>query len=178
VVYHLYFFLKFFCILHHQAGRTYGKKGKTPAVKISAKKFKANAISALNNKGRLLFSVFNGKFNSKLFLKFLKRLIKYKKGKKVFLIVDNLSVHKSAEIQKFVNENKSKIELFYLPTYSPELNPDELLNQDLKANIFKTKRSQNKTELNSMLRAELRKIQRNSEKITNYFKAENVKYAA
>ena len=65
-----------------------------------------------------------------------------------------------------------------MPSYSPELNPDELLNQDLKANVYKTKRPQNKTELNNMLRAKLRSIQRNSKKIVNYFKAEKVKYAA
>lgn len=162
----------------HQTGKTYGKKGKTPIVRISAKRFRSNVISAINNKGKLAFSVYEGKFTSKRFIDFLKRLIKFTKGKKIFLIVDNLSVHKSEEVQNFINENKSKIELFYLPTYSPDLNPDELLNNDLKANAFKTKRPTSKTEQTLMVRNKLRSIQQNPQRIINYFKFEKVQYAA
>jgi transposase len=135
----------------HQAGKTYGEKGKTPVVIISAKRFKSNIISAISNKGQLAFSVFEGKFTSKKFIEFLKRLIKYSKGKKVFLIVDNLSVHKSKEVQEFIDINKSLIELFYLPSYSPDLNPTELLNNDLKANAYKQKRPTSKTEQTFMI---------------------------
>jgi transposase len=162
----------------HQAGKTYGIKGKTPIARISAKRFKSNVISAVNNKGKLVFSVFEGKFNSKKFIDFLKRLIKHLKGKKVFLIVDNLSSHKSEEVQNFTNEHKSEIELFYLPSYSPDLNPDELLNNDLKANVFKSGRPASKTEQTLMVRNKLRSIQQNSQRVKNYFKAKNVKYAA
>ncbi len=162
----------------HQTGKTYGIRGKTPVVRISAKRFRSNVISAINNKGKLAFSVFEGKFTSKRFIEFLKRLIKFMKGKKIFLIVDNLSVHKSDEVKDFINENKSKIELFYLPSYSPDLNPDELLNNDLKANVFKSGRPASKTEQTLMIRNKLRSIQQNPEKVKNYFKAKHVKYAA
>ena len=162
----------------HQAGKSYGKKGKTPVVVISAKRFRSNIISAVNNKGKLAFSVFDGKFTSKKFIEFLKRLIKYSKGEKVFLIVDNLSVHKSKEVQEFIDGNKSKIELFYLPSYSPELNPTELLNNDLKANAYKQKRPTSKTEQALMIRNKLRSIQQDSERVKNYFKFEKVQYAA
>lgn len=162
----------------HQTGKGYSPKGKTPVVVISAKRFRTNVISAINNSGKFVFSVFEGKFNSQKFIDFLKRLIKHLKGKKVFLIVDNLSVHKSDDVKKFTNENISKIELFYLPTYSPELNPDELLNNDLKINLYKAKRPTSKTEQMLMVRNKLRSIQQNPQKIKNYFKAEKVRYAA
>jgi transposase len=162
----------------HQTGKTYGKKGKTPVVKISAKRFRSNVISAINNKGKLAFSVFEGKFTSKRFIEFLKRLIKFMKGKKIFLILDNLSVHKSEKVKNFINEHKSKIELFYLPSYSPDLNPDELLNNDLKSNVFKSGRPESKKEQTLMVRNKLRSFQKNTQKIKNYFKAELVKYAA
>jgi transposase len=162
----------------HQTGKTYGKKGKTPVVRISAKRFRSNVISAINNKGKLAFSVYEGKFTSKRFIDFLKRLIKFMKAKKMFLIVDNLSVHKSDEVKNFINENKSKIELFYLPTYSPDLNPDELLNNDLKANAFRAKRPTSKTEQTLMVRNKLRSIQQNPQRVINYFKFEKVQYAA
>lgn len=162
----------------HQAGKTYGEKGKTPVIKISARRFRSNVISAINNKGKLAFSVFEGKFTSKRFIDFLKRLIKYSKGKKIFLIVDNLSVHKSEEVRNFVNDHKLEIELFYLPSYSPDLNPDELLNNDLKANAYKQKRPTSKTEQTLMIRNKLRSIQQNSQRVKNYFKFHKVQYAA
>jgi hypothetical protein len=93
----------------HQTGKSYGKKGETPVAIISAKRFRSNVVSAINNKGKLAFSVFEGKFTSKKFIEFLNRLIKHSKGKKTFLIVDNLSSHKSNDVQNFVQDNKSKI---------------------------------------------------------------------
>lgn len=162
----------------HQAGKGYSPKGKTPVIVTSAKRFRTNVISAINNSGKFAFCVFQGKFTSKRFIDFLKRLIKHLKGEKIFLIVDNLSVHKSEEVKEFINQNISKIELFYLPTYSPELNPDELLNNDLKSNLYRAKRPTSKTEQMLMVRNKLRSIQQNPQKIKNYFKAENVRYAA
>ena len=75
-----------------------------------------------------------------------RHLIKFSKGKKVFLIVDNLSTHKSKKVLEFIDNNKKKIQLFYLRTYSPDLNPDELLNNDLKSILFKTRRPESKQE--------------------------------
>lgn len=162
----------------HQAGKTYGVKGKTPVVKISAKRYKTNVISALNNKGKFAFSVFKGKFDQKIFIDFLKRLIKYSKAKKVFLIVDSYSSHKGAKVQEFISENKSKIELFYLPTYSPELNPDELLNNNLKATLFKERRPGSEKEQDLMVRNKLRSFQQKPQQIINLFKHKKVQYAA
>lgn len=160
----------------HAAGKSFSPKGKTPEVKISAKRFSVNMISAIANSGKLYFKTYTGRFTSIVFIEFLKRLIKQQKGK-IFLIVDNLSVHKSQLVTEWVSKHKNRIELFYLPPYSPDMNPDELLNQDLKANIYKSKRPTDRNELKAMVASHLKKIQRNPIKIKNYFKAEKVSYA-
>ena len=81
--------------------------------------------------------VFEGRFTVKVFLEFLSRIVKQLEGRKVFLIVDRHSVHKAKKVQEWLGEHEDKIRLFLLPPYSPELNPDELANQDIKRNIFR-----------------------------------------
>ena len=114
----------------HSAGRSYSPKGKTPERKITAKRLSVNMISVMSNNGKLYFKTYSGKFISEVFIDFMKRVIKQSK-KKVFLIVDNLAVHKSAIVKEWIERNKSKIELFFLPPYSPDMNPDELLYRSM-----------------------------------------------
>jgi transposase len=160
----------------HSAGKSFSPKGKTPEMKISGKRFNINLISVITNSGKLYFKTYKGIFSSIVFIDFLKRLIKQQKGK-IFLILDNLSVHKSQLVMEWVNEHKSRIELFYLPPYSPDMNPDELLNQDLKATIYKSKRPGDRNELKSMVISKLKSFQKNPQKIQNYFFAKKVCYA-
>src|SRR5690606_23253407 len=110
------------------------------------------------------------------FIDFLRRLIKGIKNK-IFLIVDGHPVHKSKAVKTWIQENGNKIEIFLLPAYSPELNPDEYLNQDIKQHTRKT-RPQDQDEMVIELRSYLKKNQKNPEKIKNFFQAEKVKYAA
>ena len=159
-----------------QIGRTYGKKGKTPIVKISGKRFRTNMISTITNRGKLRFMVFSTRFTSSVFINFLKRLINGSKSM-IFLILDGHPVHKSKKVKEWIAANKHKIVLYLLPAYSPELNPDEYLNQDIKQNARK-RRPQNRQELESDLRSYLKSNQKKPEKIMNFFKAEKVKYAA
>jgi transposase len=161
----------------HQTGTTWGEKGTTPLVKISGKRFGCNAITAINNHGNLNFSVFEGRFTIEVFQDFLERLVKQQSGQKIFLVADQHSVHKSGRIEKWLSERKEQIEMFFLPTYSPELNPDELVNQDVKRNIFRHGRAKTKVELMSKLRGFLRSKQRRPEKVKNYFKGKYVSYA-
>ena len=118
----------------HQTGTTWGEKGKTPVVKKSGKRFGCNMLSAITNQGDLRFMVFEKRFTAPIFLDFLERLVKSAPGRKVFLIVDRHSVHRSKAVAVWLEKNAGKLSLFLLPPYSPELNPDELLNQDLKNN--------------------------------------------
>lgn len=161
----------------HTAGRSYSQKGKTPTIVVNGNRFSCNVISALNKSGNLTFSVFKGGFSVKVFLNFLKRLVRQSR-QKVFLIVDGHPVHRAKAVSQWVEENKDRIELFYLPGYSPDLNPDELLNQDLKTNIFKVERPENQAGLVRQVRSFLFARQKNPQVIAAYFQAPSVSYAA
>ena len=162
----------------HYAGRSYSPKGKTPVIRMSGKRFGVNMISAISNSGKLAFSLYEARFTSVVFLNFLKRLIQHSNGRKVFLIVDGHPVHRAKVIQAWLKENKFAIEMFFMPGYSPELNPDELLNQEIKSTVFSKKRPRGKEELKALLESKLYSIQRQPEKITTYFKGPYTQYAA
>ena len=109
----------------HAVGRSYGLRGQTPVIEATGKRFGCNMISAITNQGRLNFMVFKDRFVSKVFLEFLNRLVRQSE-RKVFLIVDNHPVHRSKKVKLWLQEHEEEIRVFFLPGYSPELNPDEL----------------------------------------------------
>ena len=109
-------------------------RGKTPAIRLPAKPQRINLISTVTNQGKVRFMVYRDTMNAKTLIRFMRRLIK-DVDRKVFLIVDNLRVHHSKLVHKWLEEHPEQIEVFYLPSYSPELNPDEYLNCDLKIGV-------------------------------------------
>jgi transposase len=161
----------------HCAGRSYGKKGKTPVIPGTGKRFRCNMISAITNKGRLNFRIFRQRFSSEVFIEFMRRLIKQSE-QKVFLIVDGHPVHRSKEVYEWISAHSERIGLFFFPGYSLELNPDELLNQDAKTNAVGRKRPHNVIEMITNLRSFLWSRQRTPHIVRNYFYAESVQYAA
>lgn len=162
----------------HQTGTTWGEKGQTPVVKKTGQRFGCNMISAITNQGDLRFMVFGASFTVKIFLGFLDRLVRSEAGRKVFLIVDRHSVHKAKKVEKWLSENEGRISLFFLPSYSPELNPDELLNQDIKGNAFRRGRVADRQDMMTKTRAYLRSCQCRPGKVKRYFEGEKVAYAA
>jgi transposase len=161
----------------HASGRTYGLCGVTPVIPITGNRFSCNMISALNNRGVLYFMVFKQRFKADVFLDFLRRLV-HQAGRKVFLIVDGHPVHRSRKVKKWLKKYEAKIRLYLLPLYSPELNPDEYLNQDVKTNAAGRRRSHSQQEMISNLRSYLRSRQRRPQLVRKYFHAPKVKYAA
>jgi transposase len=119
-------------------GTTWAPIGKTPIVKTTGARFGVNIISAISPRGEMEFMITKGKFNSEVFINFMKKLIRYKR-EKVFLIVDGHPTHKSKMVAEFVEKNKDRLRLYILPPYSPELNPDELVWNTLKQNIGRKK---------------------------------------
>ena len=111
------------------------------------------------------------------FIAFLRRLIKDAK-QKIFLIVDNLQVHHAKKVMAWVESHAHEIELFYLPSYAPDHNPDDFLNGDLKQKLRQKPQSCSKDSLVKATRAVMRRIQRSHRRIKSYFMAEPVKYAA
>lgn len=161
----------------HQAGRSFALRGQTPVILAPGDRFRCNMISAVTNRGRLNFMVFKDSFRVQVFLDFLSRLVR-QTGRKVFLIVDGHSVHRAKAVQKWLTKHEDEIRLFFLPPYSPELNPDELLNQDVKTNAVGRQRARNLTELMTNLRSYLRRRQRQPKLVSKYFNAPQVRYAA
>jgi transposase len=161
----------------HAVGRSYGRKGKTPVIPGTGQRFGCNMVSAITNRGRLYFMVFKSRFQSEVFVRFLQRLSKQVK-RRIYLIVDSHPVHRSAAARRWVKSRQGEMKLFFLPGYSPELNPDEYLNQDVKSNAVGKKRPTTQTELLMNVRGYLRSTQRQPGVVVKYFCAEPVRYAA
>jgi transposase len=162
----------------HAAGRSFSPKGKTPVIPGTGQRFGANVISAIANRGQLYFMVFTGTANAALFLSFLRRLLRQLKGRKLFLIVDGHPSHRAKLVKAFVKENSDRLALYYLPPYSPELNPDEMLNQDVKSNALGRRRPRNQHELIADTRSYLHRRQQQPDVVARYFNEDNVRYAA
>jgi transposase len=165
----------------HQAGTSYGIKGQTPVVPGTGQRFGCNMISAITNRGELSFMVFRQRFTAAVFVVFLARLLRLVRSTgrgKVFLIVDGHPVHRSAKAQRWVAAHAQDLRLFLLPGYSPELNPDELLNQDVKTNAAGRRRPKDQPEMIANVRGYLRSTQRQPGIVRSYFQEEHVCYAA
>ena len=119
--------------------------------------------------------VFKERFTIHVYLKFLRK-VSYKQTQKVFLIVDNHRVHHAKKVQAWLQKHADKIVVFYLPPYAPELNPDELLNHDVKANSFRHQRPSSEKELTQSIRSFMFATQKAPSKIINYFKKSDLDY--
>lgn len=161
----------------YQAGRSYGRAGQTPVVPATGKRFSCNMISTITNRGKLCFKLFTQRFDSGVMLDFLRRLIRHR-TQKVFLIVDGHPVHKSRAVRDWVECHAERIRLFFLPSYSPHLNPDELLNHDVKANAVGRQRPKSQAEMIANIRSYLRSTQRHPSVVQNFFHEKHVAYAA
>jgi transposase len=164
----------------HQAGRSYGRRGETPVVFGTGQRFRCNMISSITNRGRLAFMVFRQRFTARVFLNFLGRLLRLtrKTRRKVFLIADGHPVHKARSVSRWLAEHAAHLRIFWLPSYSPELNPDELLNQDVKSNALGRVRPLTLPEMMDYVRSYLRITQRSPRLVKNYFREGHVRYAA
>ena len=161
----------------HQTGTRYGRRGHTPVIFGTGQRFRCNMMSSITNRGQLAFMVFQERFTATVCIRFLRRLVRHAHGT-VFLILDRHPVHRSAKVKRWLAANQDRIALFLLPGYSPELNPDELLNQDVKSNALGRRRPANRTEMIAGLRSYLHSTQRQPQIVKNYFHADSVRYAA
>ena len=157
--------------------RSYAPCGKTPAIRLPAKRERVSMISTVTNQGKVRFMLYENAMNAKTLIKFMSRLIR-DADRKVFLIMDNLRTHHSKPVGQWLEEHEHQIEVFFLPSYSPELNPDEYLNRDLKLNVHKNKPARTKSQLKRKTICHLRKLQKLPNRIMKYFKDPNIAYAA
>lgn len=160
-----------------QYGRSYAPKGKTPVQSKMAKRLSLNMISTVTNQGKVRFMTYKGSMNSARFINFLKRLIKGI-NKKIYLIVDNLKVHHSKPVKEWVEKNNEKTALFFLPSYSPESNPDEYLNCDLKYGLSQKVSPRNEAQLRKNVQSHMKLLQNKPDRVIKYFNHVSIKYAA
>ncbi len=158
-------------------GRSYAPRGETPAIRIHPRCERVNLISTVTNQGKVRFMVYDSTMNSQTLIKFMKRLTKDSE-KKVFLILDNLRVHHSNIVKEWLEEHKKQIEVFFLPSYSPELNPDEYLNCDLKVGVHSGVPARTKGQLKRKTISHLRKLQKLPSRVRKYFKHPKIAYAS
>jgi transposase len=146
-------------------------------VKQTGQRFSLNMISAVSPKGQLRFMVTRKKIGASVFVEFLKRLM-HGWEKAIFLIVDGHPTHRARLVKNFLETMKGKLKLFYLPSYSPELNPDEYVWNDVKNNAVGRSIITNTKSLRSAVTSRLRYLQKNPKHIRTFFQSDTTRYAA
>jgi len=144
---------------------------------LNAKREAINMISAVTNQGKVRVRLVEGSMNADRLIDFMKRLIK-DADRKVILILDNLRVHHARPVKAWLQAHEEEIEVFSLPAYAPELNPDEYLNCDLKHGVHSGTPARRKKDLKKKTIRHMRKLQKTPARVRKYFEAESIRYAA
>jgi transposase len=155
----------------------YARRGEPARMDVPDPHIRINVISTITNQGTLRFMTYKGAMNAALFLVFLGRLLRTT-TRKVLLIVDRLSAHEAAVVEEWVKAHADRIELFYLPRRSPELNADEYLNNDLKSNVHAAGLPNDKEELRSEVQSFMHRLLHLPQHVMSYFQHPCVQYAA
>ena len=150
-------------------GTTWAKKGETPKIKVTGNRGSIAVSSAISPAGRMVFRIENKNVNSKTFIDFLKQIMKNHKWRKIIIIADNSPSHTAKAVEEFIKENKNKIAIYYLPTYSPDLNPDEEVWKYLKNVKLKAHQARNKKEFKPLVLSKMQSIQRKPHIIKSFF---------
>jgi transposase len=158
------------------SGRTWGRRGQTPVVKRTGKRFSLNAMSTIATRGEMHFTVFNGRFNAEAFIAYCTRLLGHF-DEKIHLVLDGHPAHKAKKVTTWVAEHPDRIELHFLPPYAPHLNPDELVNADLKRTLA-DKVITSRDQLEGEVRSFFHRVQKLPAHIQAYFQAPHTSYAA
>ena len=158
-------------------GRSYAPQGQTPVVRVCHKRVGLGLISAVTNKGELRWMVLDKAINAPMLIHFLQRLNE-SACRKVFLILDRLRVHRARQVHDWLNEHRTEIEVFYLPAYSPELNPDVGLNADLKQAVTRKAPARSKPQLRQAAINHMRKLSKSPARVRSYFQHQTFRYAA
>ena len=162
----------------HHAGRTWGKKGETPIVETTGARHGMSLISAISSRGHMRFMIKQqGGVNAAVFIEFLKRLIAGAE-RTIFLIVDRGPAHIARKTRAFVESLNGSLRLFYLPPYSPDRNPDELVWKHLKADTVGRMAITSKDDFKAKVRSSMRQLQNNPEKISSFYQKPSLRYAA
>jgi transposase len=158
-------------------GLSYAPRGRTPTVRVPHRRAGLGLISAVTNKGELRWMVLDGAVNAPTLIRFLGRLVR-DAGRKVFLILDRLPVHRAATVRAWLDGREAEIEVFHLPPYSPDLNPDEGVNADLKQAVTRKAPARSKPQLKRAVIGHMRKLSKLPHRVRSFFGHETFRYAA
>jgi transposase len=162
----------------HHAGRTWGKKGHTPVVSSTGARYRMSLISAITSRGHMRFMIKEeGGVNAAVFIEFLRRLMVGSKNK-IFLIVDRGPAHVAKKTKAFVASLSGRLRLFYIPPYSPDRNPDELVWKHLKADTVGRTSITSFNDFKDKVKSSMLSLQRKPAKIRSFFQKPSLKYAA
>jgi transposase len=159
-------------------GRSYAPRGRTPLVRVCHRRAGLSLLSAVANKGALRWMVVEGAVKAPDLIRFLRRLVREAAGRKVFLILDRLKVHRARLTQDWLAEHQAEIEVAYLPSYSPELNPDEGVNADLKQAVPREAPARSKQQLKRTVVSHMRGLSKRPRRIRAIFQHPQFRYAA
>lgn len=155
--------------------RGFAEKGKPPVLPVETKHERVNMISAITNQGFVRFMVYEQTMTQQKLIDFMSRLIK-DAPRKVFLILDNLRVHHGKIVVTWLAENKDKIEVFFLPPYAPESNPDEYLNHSLKLDVHSGNLPKTKKDIIHKIHSFMRRLQHRKDNVRAFFRHQAVSY--
>lgn len=160
-----------------QVGRGYAPVGETPEIQLDTQKARVNYVASISNQGTVRFMLYTQKLTAQVFITFLERLI-VKRERKLMWIVDRHPVHRAEVVKQWLAQHHEDLELLYLPPYSPQLNPVEYLNCDVKQGVHSKPPTRNQTQLKQRVLSHLRKLQKLPERIMKYFEHPFIAYAA
>ena len=160
-----------------RSGRTWGEVNSPPQVRVSDERGGYNVLSMVTAQGELVYEVEEQNIDSERYIAFLGRVLE-KRSRPIFVIADNASFHKSNLVKEFVQKNSQKIQLFFLPPYAPELNPDEQVWNEIKHRELGKQPIKNKSDLHQRIYSALGVLQRNVDKVKSFFQLEDTRYAA
>lgn len=161
----------------HYPREGYSHRGERATMEVPERHIRRNTISAVGNKGEFHFMTYEGMLDATLFILFLEGLL-LETSQKIYLITDRLSAHDCAKVWDWIDEHADRIDMFLLPSHSPELNPDEYLNNDLKGNVHRAGLPDNKEDLAARIHGFLLKLLDLPEHVRRYFQHPCVQYAA
>jgi len=150
-------------------GKTWAPKGKTPKIRVTGNKGGLCVTSAISPAGRMVFRIENDTIDAHEHIDFLKQIMRQHLNRKIIVVEDNARPHIAKEVKDFVMHNKNKIAVYYLPTYSPDLNPDEKVWRYLKNVKLKAHQARNKKEFKPLVQAKMQSIQKKPHLIKSFF---------
>ena len=163
--------------LRERSGKTWSQRGIRPAVYVTGKRGRLNILSVVTPNGKLHYHVTENNIASQEYIQFLNQIIEGRK-QPIFLIVDRASFHRSKMVRKFVWRHRRQIRIFYLPAYSPELNPDEHVWEEIKDKQLGRQPIKNKSDLKNRLHSALKSLQDRVERVISFFHLPETRYAA